>query len=153
MARYRCSAQITMPEVNTSSPAITIQYFVPFPTTPITSPIIVNGTMSVNDIQLLLNNDPVRISSGFTITVISFTSAGLVVSITKTSGTNISGTATGTTPDEQHDAPFLCRRRSSRVGGTIVGRHTTYCLTSGTTACCWAIQANGTWSATFCSSL
>jgi len=111
-----CRAQVTLPEFQQGiSFGTTIQYFVGI--TPITSAIPVNGmTMSAGDIQTLLTNDPTRMLSGYTITVVSFTASGLTVNITKTSNSQNNSASGKTTEGPLHSARFVCNRNIRREG-------------------------------------
>jgi len=111
-----CQAQVTL----TGIPITGIQYFVPFPTTPITLPIVVVGTDTIASLNNKFFIDPIRKLSGYSIKVVSFTGTVLIVNITKTSNVQIAFLAAGQIPGGSvNTAPFVCVRK--RRAGFGVG--------------------------------
>lgn len=125
-----CEATIVLSNVNQGE-ANTVQYYAPFPTNPITGVITILITDTAFEVNQKLSADPVRILSGFTITVVTFDGTGLTVKIVKSNSGSTPSTATGVSPtsDQSNTAPFVCKRRISSIGGTISSRTTSQCYT------------------------
>lgn len=116
-----CQSEVILSNVNPGE-ANTVIYYAPFPTTLITGAISILPTDTAFDINFKLANDPIRILSGFTITVITFDGTGLTVKIVKSNSGSTPSTATGFSPtaDQLNTAPFVCRRRKPISGGGVV---------------------------------
>jgi len=116
-----CKAEILLPEITTLSGPTIITYYVPSGT-PITGPIPVSGMDTLATLNDKFRLDPVRASSGFSITVVSFTNTGLKVRIVKKSSVQITDMATGQVIEQlPHSSPFICTPRRRRGIGAPAG--------------------------------